>query len=164
MSISSGAVYIVLSLIALAGAGLVVGTRDIMRMIVGLGIMLLAVAGLFAGLGLGLLAVAEIFLYVGGVLVLFLFAIMLVYRPQEGRPAIESRPTVVAVIAAAVVFAIVFALGASAPGLATGAGRTPGTSSADVLLGDMLVHFELAGVLLLAALAAVVALMTRGER
>jgi NADH-quinone oxidoreductase subunit J len=160
-----GPFFVLLSLVALAGATVVVGTRDIMRMVVGLGAMLLAVAGLFAAVGLGFLAVAEIFLYVGGVLVLFLFAIMLVHRPVEDRPALESRPTVLAVLAAAVVFAIlVFALGASAPDLARNAPASSAKSTADVLLGDMLSQFELAGVLLLAALAAVVALMTGGER
>jgi NADH-quinone oxidoreductase subunit J len=126
--------------------------------------MLLAVAGLFGALGFGLLAVAEIFLYVGGVLVLFLFAIMLVHRPSANRPSIESRPTVIAVIAAAVVFAAVFALGVAAPGMTRTAVAMTAKSPADVLLGDMLAQFELAGVLLLGALAAVVALMTGGER
>jgi NADH-quinone oxidoreductase subunit J len=127
--------------------------------------MLLAVAGLFAVLGFGFLAVAEIFLYVGGVLVLFLFAIMLVHRPAEGRPALETKPSVLAVLASALLFGIlVFALGTSAPNL--GGSTIPETakSVADVLLGDMLPQFEIAGVLLLAALAAVVALMTGGER
>jgi NADH-quinone oxidoreductase subunit J len=160
-----GPLFILLSLVALVGAAVVVGTRDIMRVVVGLGAMLLAVAGLFATIGLGFLAVAEVFLYVGGVLVLFLFAIMLVHRPAEDRPTLESRPTVLAVLSAAVVFAIlVFALGASAPDLARNATALAAKSTADVLLGDMLGQFELAGVLLLAALAAVVALVTGGER
>ncbi len=160
MSTLPSVLFVLLSIVALVGAGFVVGSRDIMRVVIGLGAMLLAVAGLFAALGLGLLAVAEIFLYVGGVLVLFLFAIMLVARPAEDRPTLQSRPTVLAVLAAALVFAILaFALGASAPDLARNAFVIPATSTADVLLGDMLAQFELAGVLLLAALAAVVALM-----
>ncbi len=157
--------FALLGIVALAGAGFVVGSRDIMRVIIGLGAMLLAVAGLFAVVGLGFLAVAEIFLYVGGVLVLFLFAIMLVHRPAEGRPALESRPTVFAVLAAALVFAIlVFALGASVTNLTSHTVVTGVETTADALLGEFLPQFEIAGVLLLAALAAVVALMTGGDR
>jgi NADH:ubiquinone oxidoreductase subunit 6 (subunit J) len=160
-----GLLFVALAVVALIGAAVVVGSRDIMRVIIGLGAVLLAVAGLFAVLGLGFLAVAEIFLYVGGVLVLFLFAIMLVHRPAEDRPALASRPTVLAVLAAAVVFAIlVFALSASVPDPAVRATASSAKSTADVLLGEMLGQFELAGVLLLAALAAVVALVTGGER
>lgn len=159
------AVYVLLALIALIGGAVVVGSSDIMRVVVGLGAMLVAVAGLFASVGLGFLAVAEIFLYVGGVLVVFLFAIMLVQRPTEGRPALRSRPTVLAVLSAAVVFAIlVFALGVSAPDLARNPTEVQAGQTADILLGSMLGHFELAGVLLLAALAAVVALVTGGDR
>ena len=63
--------------------------RDVMRMALGLGAFLMAVAGFFAYYGFGFLALAELFVYVGGVLVLVLFAIMLVQRSGAGAPVLE---------------------------------------------------------------------------
>ncbi len=76
-----------LALLAIVGGLTVVLTRDVMRLILGLGLMLLSVAGLFGVLGAPFLTVAEIFVYVGGVLVLFLFgmcmAVMVVLSDER---------------------------------------------------------------------------------
>jgi len=80
-----------LAALALIGALAVVIARDVMRMALGLGAFFLGVAGFFAYYGFGFLALAELFVYVGGVLVLVLFAIMLVHRSPEGGPVLESR-------------------------------------------------------------------------
>lgn len=153
-----------LAALALAGALTVLLTRDLMRLVIGLGVTLIALAGLFGLFGFGFLAVAEIFLYVGGVLVVFLFAIMLVHRVKDGAPELETRHGIwPALVATAVFGVLVYALG---PALGDG---VPGPSAggvealAETLLKPMLPQFEIAGVLLLAALAAVVALMTGGR-
>ncbi len=150
--------------LAFAGALTVVLTRDVMRLALGLGGFLLAVAGLFALFGFGFLALAEVFLYVGGVLVLVLFAIMLVHRTVPGRPALESVHDLYAVLGAVGVFGLlVFMLRP----LVAGMGSAPAVSVSalgDVLLGDLLPQFELAGLLLLAALVAVVAVSGGEDR
>lgn len=149
--------FYLLAATALFGAAVVVWTREIMRLALGLGILLLATAGLFAYAGFGLLAVAEIFLYVGGVLILFLFAIMLVRRETPGEPRVGTRASVMSVLAAAAVFGtLVFGLN----GLATTQRDVTGWSTVkgvgESLLGTLLPQFELAGVLLLVALVAIV--------
>ena len=73
--------------VAVTGALAVVLSREVMRMALGLGGFLLALAGLFAYFGFGFLALAELFVYVGGVLILILFAIMLVHRTGRGAHA-----------------------------------------------------------------------------
>ena len=90
-AIVSGGLFWGLSAVALAGALAVVFARDVMRMALGLGAFLMAVAGFFAYYGLGFLALAELFVYVGGVLVLVLFAIMLVQRSGAGAPVTRAR-------------------------------------------------------------------------
>lgn len=150
--------------LALIGAVTVVLTRDVMRLALGFGAFLLAVAGLFALHGFGFLALAQIFIYVGGVLVLILFAIMLIHRGEDGTPALSSRHDPLAAVASA--------------GVALLAGQllTPYARALDgveahhalvdlssALLGDWLPHFELAGLLLLAALVAVVS-VSGGDR
>jgi NADH:ubiquinone oxidoreductase subunit 6 (subunit J) len=153
-----------LSAVAVLGAALVTFTRDVTRLVLGLGAFLLAVAGFFALYGFGFLALAQLFVYVGGVLVLVLFAIMLVHRSTPGSPALESRHDSLAAIACLGLFGfIVVALQPLTiqPGLQEA--TSPGDLGA-ILLGDMLPHFELAGILLLAALVAVVAVSAGGER
>lgn len=149
---------------ALTGALVVLSTKDVMHLIIGLGTTLLALAGFFALFGLGFLAVAEIFLYVGGVLVVFLFAIMLAHRGREGAPDLETRHALApAAISAGVFLVLVLAFWSLVPrGIPS---ALPGSveSLATALLTRLLPQFELAGVLLLAGLAAVVALVG-GER
>ena len=115
---------------------------------------------LFAFYGLGFLALAEIFLYVGGVLVLFLFAIMLVHHQPGGIPELGIRGDFLVVLecfaVGALLFVMLMPVGAFL-GKPVAAG--PPLDLANLLLGRMLPHFEAVGVLLLVALAAVVAIM-----
>lgn len=147
-----------LSALAFTGAVTVVATRDVMRLALGLGAFLLAVAGFFALFGFTFLALAEVFVYVGGVLVLVLFAIMLVHRTPEGTPELESRHDPLAAVASigvGLLFALL--LRPEAAGLVIAkSGSVDALGRA--LLGPMLPQFELAGLLLLAALVAVVSL------
>lgn len=153
-----------LATLALAGALAVVTVREVMRLALGLGAFLLALAGFFALFGFGFLALAEVFVYVGGVLILLLFAIMLVHRDTPGEPSLASRHDPLAAVGAfgiATLLAIV--LRPMFPSV--GARATSGVDDlASLLLGEMLPHFELLGVLLLAALVAVVSITGGDDR
>lgn len=153
-----------LAVVALLGAAYTVFAREVMRMVLGLGAFLLAVAGFFAYYGFGFLALAEIFVYVGGVLILILFAIMLVHRTEAGRPDLESRHDPLLALSVALTSGLVCLLllpAVTRIGIAAGSKGPEGL--AKVLLGSMLVPFELAGALLLAALIAIV-VITGGEK
>jgi NADH-quinone oxidoreductase subunit J len=156
----SHGLFWLLSAIALAGAVAVVAVRDVMRMALGLGAFLLAVAGFFAYYGFGFLALAEMFVYVGGVLVLVLFAIMLVHRAGGGEPALENRNQALGLLAAGALSILVFAMLSPLVSVlgAENAGIAPGALAAE-LLGPQLPQFEVAGVLLLVSLVAVVAIV-----
>lgn len=154
-----------LSALAVFGALTVVSTKDVTRLTLGLGAFLFSVAGFFAYFGFGFLALAQLFVYVGGVLVLVLFAVMLVHRSQPGKPSLESRHDLLVLVACAGLGALV--LNAMRPlvgyvdgGQGSGAGMD---ALGELLLGSMLPHFELAGALLLGALVAVVTI-SGGER
>ena len=71
---------------------------------------LVSIAALFILLGAEFIAGVQILVYVGGVMVLFLFVIMLVNvgAEEEGRAAIFNRPPQ---IAAALVFSLLLAIG-----------------------------------------------------
>lgn len=153
--------WVLLAALALAGAAVVVLGRELTRMMLGLGAFLLGLAGLYAFLGFGMLAVAHVFLYVGGVLVLFVFAITSIGRDEEGRSLSRSLDVGSAVVAIAVGVMIAASLWTVMPTAASGSASVGRT--AEALLGPLLPHFEILGVLLLAALAAALAIVGGGE-
>ncbi len=157
-------VFWMIAAASLLGALTVVFTRDVTRMALGLGVFLLSVAGWFVYFSQTFLAAAQVFVYVGGVLVLVLFAIMLVHRSGAGRPALESRHTIDSIMVAVAVFVLVVSA-LQDVGSALTVTPLPGSPDAisAALLGPMLPHFEALGVLLLAALAAVI-VISGGER
>ena len=147
--------------IAVLGAVAVVFARDMIRMIAGLGAFLLAVAGYFVLYRMTFLAAAQVFVYVGGVLVMMVFAIMTIRRDAEGRPRLRSRFDISAVVIAVGLFVLFnWSLGPSAPSLdMLKSAEGPVGDLAGELLGPMLVHFEMFGVLLLTALVAIIAIV-----
>ena len=153
-----------LAAVALIGGAYVVLVRDVMRMALGLGAFLLSIAGFFAYYGFGFLALAEVFVYVGGVLILILFAIMLVHRTGDGKPDLESNHSVLLAASVATFVGLVGVLLLPLSGrVGTAAGSLGPSGLAAALTGPLLVPFELAGALLLAALVAVV-VIAGGEK
>ncbi|MEK6646967.1 MAG: NADH-quinone oxidoreductase subunit J [Candidatus Firestonebacteria bacterium] len=72
--------FLILAIIALISAMLVVSLKNIMHCALFLGVFLLTVAGIFILLSADFLGIIQILLYVGGILILILFAIMLTAR------------------------------------------------------------------------------------
>ncbi len=153
-----------LAVSALAGALVVVFTRDIMRLVLGLGTFLLAVAGYYLFYGATFLAIAQIFLYVGGVLVLVVIAIMTVHRTAEAEPVLTNRRSFGAVLVSVAVFGLlVNGLGGQVPSTTAPVNGSGIPAVGDMLLGALLPHFEIIGGLLLLGLVVVLAI-TGGER
>jgi NADH-quinone oxidoreductase subunit J len=113
-----------------------------------------AIAGIFIMLHAEFVAAAQVIIYAGAITVLVLFAVMLTQRSQSP----ESNPFNAQALVASVVSAALFA--ALLPGLlALGAGQTrPGIDVdlipriGELMLGQWVLPFEIASVLLLAAL------------
>jgi len=136
-------------------------TRDVMRLVISLGVFLLGVAGAFLVLGSPLLAVSQVFLYVGGVLVLVLFALMVVRRGSGERPEMEGRHDIGAAVIALGVFALLVVVLSPVVKDPEPVSVAP-DAVAEILLGSGVVSFELAGALLLAALLAVLVIVKGG--
>jgi NADH-quinone oxidoreductase subunit J len=153
--------------ITVAGALAVLLARETMRLVMGLGAFLLGIAGLYLYYAMPLLAAAQVFLYVGGVLVLFIFAIMALRPGSDGRGGLSRRFDLGAASVCAGLFALLVAsLESLSPVLASGpAARGTTAAVGDLLLGGLLPQFELAGGLLLVALVAALAIVGgEGER
>lgn len=158
-------IFALLGSVAVAGGILTVFARDITRMAVGLGVFLLAVAGFFVYWGATFLGAVQLFVYIGGVLVLVLFAIMLVHRAPDGRPRLESRHDIAALtVAGGIFFLVVTSLVGAVPDSVDSSIASGTAEITETFLGPMLAHFELGGVLLLAVLVVLVVIMGGDER
>ena len=145
-----------------AGAAGSAFTRDVTRLVISLGVFLLGVAAAFLVMGSPLAAVSQVFVYVGGVLVLVLFALMVVRRSDGEKPTVSTRHDIGAAVIALGVFVLLVAVMAPVATDPLPVVVDPGAVGA-ALLGQGLVAFELAGVLLLAALLAVLVIVKAGD-
>lgn len=151
-----------LAALTVTGAVATLVSGEMTRLLLGLGAFLLGLAGLYAWYGFDLLAVAELFVYVGGVLVLFLFAITSMGRDREGRAVGRRFDLGAAIVSAGVSGVLLFALSGTLPA-PTGTTKALVEDTAAALLGPLLPHFELLGVVLLVALAAALAIVWGGD-
>jgi NADH-quinone oxidoreductase subunit J len=152
-----------LSAAALAGAAVAVLARKVLRLALGLGTLLIAVAGIFLLYGAALPAVAQVFLYVGGVLVLLLFTLMLLRRDVAGEPQALSDHRPAAAVVSLAVFGVL-ALGFQP--LVAVPGRPVSVDAIGAMLlgpGYLVVFETVAGLLLVVLVAAVALTTTSGE-
>lgn len=161
---ASEVVFWILAAITIVSASGVVFVKDVTRMALSLGTFLLAVAGWFLYFAQPFLAVAQVFVYVGGVLVLVLFAIMMLHKGEDGRPGLESRHSIdSAMVALGLFFIVGMTFIDVAPTLTAAPVAMNAEAIGERLLNDMLPQFEALAVLLLAALTSVLAI-SGGDR
>jgi len=160
-------VFYALGAVIVISCGIVVFARDIVHSVFALFFTLLAVAGLFALLGADFLAVTQVVVYVGGILVLLLFGILLTGRMPLVLGLTTQRTYWLATLAGAVVFAIVLAI-VTGNEWAPPGGQTEPQPTVEalgkLLLGRYLFPFEFASLTLLAALIGAAYLVRRDDR
>ncbi len=155
MAWTTPALFYLFAAVAAGGAVGVAACRDVVRAAVWLLFALAGVAGLYFLLDAEFLAAVQLVVYVGGILVLIVFGVMLTstsglarYEPSRGEVA--TAAVLAAVLLAAVVTLVTraaFPLAAVLPDGSVGVAPL-----GQALLGDYLVPFELASVLLLVVL------------
>jgi len=85
-------IFYVLAASAVAGAVAVATSRNIVRSAFSLLVVLFSVAALFAVMKADFLAAAQVLIYVGGILVLIIFAVMLTHRITDVKLSNDSTP------------------------------------------------------------------------
>jgi NADH:ubiquinone oxidoreductase subunit 6 (subunit J) len=164
----SGADILLLALgaFAIGGAAFVVFGRNLFHNIVAFTAMLLGLAGMFALLGADFLAIALVFVYVGGVVVLLLFGLMLTASEPSAPVAVDSKHSVLGAVAAVAlaallvpVMAVLAAEGKAGAPLAGGSTKALG----ELLLTQYATAFEIVGLVLLVAAVAAIVIVRRGE-
>ena len=156
------------SALAIASAILMVTRRNIVHGAVFLISTLLATAGIFLQLQAEFLFVVQIILYVGGIMVLFVFVIMLVNLDVSLRQVQFNRQKYVAAVLALVLAAqVFFSLWAARVGLNL-ANRSADTMPArnteaigDAIFQRYMLPFEIASILLLVAMIGAVVMAKR---
>ncbi len=156
--------FVVFAVIMIGSSLLVVTMRDIIRCGLALMVALGAVAGMFVLLGAPLVAAAEVLVYIGGITVLILFAIMLTQSKAAPARLVFQTQAIPAAIAA-IVLAILIAITVTATDWGAVASRleTATDALARLLFRDYVLPFEVVSVLLLAAVIGGVFLAKREE-
>lgn len=165
--------FAIFGVLALCGAAFMVASKSAVHSVLGFLFAMLCIAGCFLALDAEFLGMAQILVYAGGIVVLFLFVVMLVelskYK-EKGIFQLQTRSAVVVVLLGAVAFVGVFRNvifgNASAqalvlrPELAKGLAVAQQNAQAVSrgLFADYLLPFEVLSVILLVALVGAVAL------
>jgi NADH-quinone oxidoreductase subunit J len=142
------------ALMAAGSAIAVVVSRNIVRTAVALLFTLLGVGGLYFLLDAEFLAAVQLVVYAGGTLILIIFGVMLTSKSPFSRFEPKLVEVVVALsVASVLLVALLMAVNRATPTFGTeeqpAGTRYPVDLLGQALLGDYLVPFELASVLLL---------------
>src|SRR6476646_1580916 len=152
--------FYIFALLVLGGGVLTITRRNAVHSAISLIVSLLGVAGLYLLQHAEFLFAVQIVLYVGGIMVLFLFVIMLVNLDQAAKERQFNKQWLVAIVAVAVVgaqLAWFISKGRGAFQLAdsaiTAVPEAIGNTEmvADSLFKEYLLPFEIASILLLVA-------------
>lgn len=151
----------VLAIVGIAAALTVVLLRDVFRAALALVLCFLTVAGIYVTLSADFLAVVQVLIYVGGISVLIILAIMLTREVQRGSPSNKLR--IPAMVVAILFLGVVgFAMLNTPWQVSTVPPLEPTTAALAVkLLGDggYILSVEIAAVLLLAAILGAIVLV-----
>jgi NADH-quinone oxidoreductase subunit J len=154
------------SLLTVGGGILMITRRNVIVSGVWLIVSLLGVAGLFLLQGAEFLFVAQLILYIGGVVLLFLIALMLINLsdPAQTRRFRRSWPLVLCVSAGLAFELIVLLAKGGLPRSAPLGASAPNTEAlADTMFSHYLTAFELASIVLLAAIIGAVVMGQRRD-
>jgi NADH-quinone oxidoreductase subunit J len=161
----SAAVIGALAVLILVSAVWVVTLRNLFRAALSLGLVLLGVAAVFIALDAEFLGFVQILVYVGAILTLVVFAIMLTARLHTDPAVSASRQRLPAAIASLALFGL---LAASTATLTAGTGPAPAAPRLDALgqrlVTELVLPFEVVSLLLVGAVVGAIAVASpRGK-
>ena len=156
--------FLILAAIGGLAGLLVVTSRNVVHAALYLVVALSSVAGVYLLLAAPFLAFVQVIIYVGAIVVLILFGIMLTRAPVGRRVldnTVAARAGAFAVGAAVFVMLTVFLAGAFGDARIEGQGATATAALGDSLFRNYVLPFEAVSLLLLAALIGAIVLARR---
>ena len=164
------AIFALFAALALASAVVVVVHRNPVHSVMSLVVTLVSLAGLFVMLGAPFVAALQVLIYTGAILVLFLFVLMLLNVQREraslaGGGGQRWAASLCAAAFAALTAVLLWRSHGEAPAAPLGEELVSLQALARRLFGELLLPFEIVGLLLLAAVigATVLARRPSGE-
>jgi NAD(P)H-quinone oxidoreductase subunit 6 len=153
-------IFLALAGLTLAGGAFVAFSRNIVHSAFALLATFFGVAGLYATLAADFVAVIQVLVYVGGILILILFSVMLTNRISEAKVSNASLGFLPALVAMAAMTGLLAYSAFAAPwAVHAPASTEPATQLiGDALLGPYVLPFEVVSILLFAALLGAVTL------
>lgn len=165
-------IFLLTAGVMLFAALMLVTTKNLVHAALWLIVVLFGAAVLFATLNAGFIAVVQVVVYIGAIAILFIFAVMLTRREKtETGPGLNQGWWLSAVVAVIAFGGLVWLLrgwdgfSKTAPALGSGFDSVPMLAQALVSPEAYVLPFEVASVLLLAALvgAVYIAFQRKGE-
>lgn len=159
--------FIILAIFTLAGAVAAMTLRKLVHCALALAVSLIGLAGLYLDLNAEFVGLVQILVYVGAVVILIVFAILLTRSEEAPR---QSRRTAVAgvVVSAAVFIVLAWTIGQGGPleVWATSAPHAAVEPIGNALMRRFVLPLEVVGLLLTAALigAVVLAMQEKEEK
>lgn len=167
LDVLPGAVFYIFAAITVISGATVVLSKSLIHSAFALLGTFFGVAGLYVFLGADFLAGAQVLIYVGGILILLLFGVMLTRRSDELSLAVSTVQFKPGLVLASLVFATLVLVATKTPWhrpLAVPE-RAPTTKAiGNAFLGEQLLPFELSSVLLLVALVGAATLVRRESK
>lgn len=168
---ASDIIFYVFALITIASAFVVVFSRNIMYAAFSLLFTFFGVAALYVLLHADFLAVTQVLIYVGGILVLLLFGVMLTNKVVSVDMKSGTMNTVPALVLAAVVAGslagLFYSTWSTLPGVLDNTKTLPLSTSkplGEMLMTNYVLPFEVASVVLLVALVGAAFTARRGRK
>jgi NADH-quinone oxidoreductase subunit J len=166
---STSLAFLIVALLALVSAVFVVRSSNLIHAVLWLGLALLGTAGLYAMLEASFLAGVQVLVYVGGVITLMIFGVMITRRHEGLLAPADSGRQAMAMLVALGFFGVVAVAILSTPGLdkaalvpveyvpvsATDLGRS--------LLREYVLAFEVISFLLLGAIIGAIVIARRHD-
>lgn len=159
-------VFFVLAAVVLFAGFMVVYLRSITASALSMGLSFLAMAGLFAVLGAETIAFFQVLIYVGAITVLILYGVMLtrIVSPTADRSLFFQKQAGLALVPLTFIGVVATVFAAS---FRSDVAQAPGGDLqplANAVFRDYAFPFEVASVLLLAAMIGAIALVKRGDQ
>lgn len=158
-------IFALVGVITLGAALLCVTSRNVVRAALWLVVALGGLAGLYLVLSAELVAVVQILIYVGAVVVLLLFGLMVTRAPIGSQPDLNTANRPIAIVVAVAAFGLLVTVQVEAFRFAYVDLDIPGRGSPETiggaLFGSWVLPFEVLSVLLLAALIGAIAVTRR---
>ena len=153
--------FLIVGVVTLLSALMVVTSRDLVHAALWLVATLFGVAMIYTTLNAGFLAVVQVVVYIGAIAILFIFAVMLTRRQAaDTGPSVNSNWWLGALVALLTFVGLTFMLrqwsGFSNMSAAIPSGFDQAANLGDALTSGYVLPFEVASVLLLAALVGAV--------